>query len=105
MEITNQERFWYIIFTLWCQRHGKDHTTEDFNQIKDDKIIGEVEYESLRGAALFQILKAGRCPTCWEMHGQKLRAIKGKPGHWSLVCHCKVGYDVNADNKTGEVNE
>jgi len=104
-DISNQQRFWFIIFALWCKKHGKDHKTEDFNQIKDSDIISSEEYEELRQKAIFEVLKSGLCPECWTKHGQKLAAMPKQPDSWWLKCPCGIKYVVDGVLKIGDYLE
>lgn len=105
-EITNQDRFWFIIFALWCLKYGKIAKQEDFNQLK---FIPEEEFEDLRQQAIFQILKTGWCPCGWADCGkgciEKLKAEEA-PHEWSTSCKtCKTKFTINGATSKADVVE
>jgi len=105
-EITNNERFWFIVFTLWCMKHDKDHKTEDFNQIKS---IPDEEYNALHVQAVYVCLKAFTCGTCWEKFDRDTAGFKQntkKPHMWTMKCpHCGMNYKINMATSIAEAWE
>lgn len=101
MEITNHERTWFCVFILWCRKYGKDHETEDFNQIKT---IPEEEYQELQSQALFYILASGKCPSCWGNFDSAPKMCKSASVvPIQIMCpHCQFPYKVTPLKKIAD---
>ncbi len=95
IDIDNNQRFWFIIWVLYCKKHRMNHETEDWNQIKD---ISEEEYTELEKHAMFEILNSGKCPVCWELCG----CITPERGRCDF-CSCK--FKINGEKRQAEVEE
>jgi len=103
--ISNDERFWYIVFTIWCLKHGLDYKTEDFEKIKT---ISDEEYNECHIKATFAILKTWQCGGCWKKFNKSNArfAEDVTSGLWTMTCpHCKVHYSIDPANETATAEE
>lgn len=94
--ISNNERFLFTMFVIWCQRTGRDHTTADFNLIKG---IPDKELDGLALAAGYAIVKSWQCPRCLEKFTKETADFKQikNTEHWTMVCpscRAKISIDV-----------
>jgi hypothetical protein len=103
-DITHNERFWFIMFTIWCQRTGRDHTTSDFNLIKQ---IPDKELDGLALSAGYAIVKSWQCPRCLEKFTKETANFKQikKTDKWTMVCPsctAKISIDVGKNQADWE---
>lgn len=91
--ISNDDRFTFIMFVIWCKIHNKDYTDQK-------KIIltslAQEDYEKLHDYTSFAILNTLKCPTCWEPWDISIR----------LDCpHCGVTAVVDKKARTARIEE
>lgn len=100
-DVSNNDRFLFIVFYLWCQRHSKDHTKEDFSQVLH---IPPEERDGLDIMANYQIIKGGLCPICWGKHNTKVKPLRG--GKLLLTCgYCKTQFHIDPTFQSAELVE